>query len=72
MLSDELRVGDKVLIKHPPGIKSFYTPAWCEGWRGRVLRLNKGSVTVEFEVNEPNRPTIRRYIDYQDVRPIGD
>ena len=70
------KVGDVVFIKHPFGVVSHHTPDWCLSWTGVVVRLNQQTVTVEFEVNEPGRRTVRRYIDYQDVhlspRPVGE
>lgn len=65
--SMEPKVGSKVLIKHLYGEVSHHTPAWCLGWTGTVIRLNKQTVTVEFEVDEPGRKTLQRYIDYQDI-----
>jgi len=59
--------GKEVFIKHRPGIVSVHTPAWCESWKGKVIRLNKQTVTVEFEVDEKDKPTVREYIDYQDI-----
>ena len=64
------QVGAHIRIKHPCGIKSHNTPAWCEGWTGIVKRLNKQTVTVEFDVNEPGRKTLERRIDYQDIQPL--
>ena len=64
-----LQVGDMVFIRHPAGYVSHHTPAWCLGWMGTVVRLNKQTATVEFEVDEDNCRTLRRYIDYQDIQP---
>ena len=68
--NDSLKVGDKVFIEHPSGMVSHHTPRWCLCWTGTVVRLNPQTVTVEFEVDEPGRKTVRRYIDYQDVRLV--
>lgn len=64
---ENLKIGDTVIIRHPDGQVSHHTPAWCLCWTGTVVRLNTQTVTVEFEVNEPGRKTVREYIDYQDV-----
>lgn len=68
MKDSKLKVGDAVFIEHPSGFISQHTPQWCLGWTGTVVRLNPQTVTVEFEVNEPGQKTIRRYVDYQDIR----
>lgn len=68
----EFRIGQKVLIKHPPGVKSIYTPAWCEGWTGEIINLNACSVTVAFAIKESGQDTLRRYIDYQDIQVIQE
>ncbi len=69
-MNQTLTVGNIVRIRHNMGMKSLYTPQWCEGWTGRVVRLNPLSVTIEFDVEEPNRPTVRRRIDYDDIQMI--
>lgn len=70
MMEERMKPGDEVRIKHPYGVVSHHTPAWCIGWTGKVVRLNAQTATVEFEVNEPGRKTLRRYIDYQDISKI--
>lgn len=69
---ESLKIGDTVFIQHPHGMVSHHTPAWCLCWTGTIVRLNTQTVTVEFEVNEPGRKTVREYIDYQDVHLKGD
>ena len=69
-MEERIKPGDEVRIKHPSGFVSYHTPAWCIDWTGTVVRLNKQTVTVEFEVNEQGRKTLRRYIDYQDISRI--
>ena len=67
-----LKVGDKVFIKHPSGFISPHTPQWCISWTGTIVRLNRQTVTVEFEVNESKHKTIQRYIDYQDIQLLEE
>lgn len=66
----KLKIGDKVFIRHSNGFVSHHTPAWCLSWTGTIIRLNSQTATVEFEVNEPGRETVQRYIDYQDIQLI--
>lgn len=68
----QLQIGDRVYIKHTSGMRSLYTPNWCLCWTGTIVRLNKLSATVEFEVNEPGRKTLKRYIDYDDIQVIKE
>lgn len=65
-----LKVGDKVFIKHLSGFISHHTPQWCLNWTGTIIRLNSQTVTVEFEVDELEHKTLQRYIDYQDIMLI--
>ena len=71
--TDWIKPGDKVKIKTEDGPASNgHTPAWCNQWIGTVVRVNKKTVTVEFEVDEPGRKTLRRYVDYQDIQVIPE
>lgn len=63
-------VGSKVLIKHTSGFVSHNTPAWCYDWTGTVIRLNKQTVTVQFEVDEGSCKFVQRRIDYQDIQVV--
>ena len=63
-IDNQLKINDIVMIKHISGQKSLYTPDWCSNWKGKVIRLNKYSVTVEFQ--DDSGP-VKRYIDYQDL-----
>lgn len=71
-METEPKVGDKVFIKDNNGFVSHHTPRWCFCWTGTVIRLNTQTVTVEFEVDEPEQKTVRRHIDYQDIQVLGE
>ena len=68
----DLKVGDKVFNQPPSGFVSPHTPQWCLSWTGTIVRLNSQTVTVEFEVNELEHKTLRRYIDYQDIQKVEE
>ena len=44
----DLKVGDKVFIKHPSGFVSHHTPQWCLSWTGTIVRLNSQTVAPIF------------------------
>ena len=68
----DLKVGDRVRIKHPYGAVSHHTPQWCLSWTGTIKKLNQQTVTVEFEVDEPGQKTLCRYIDYHDIQLLEE
>lgn len=69
---ESLQVGQKIKVVITSGIQTGATPMWCHNWIGRIIRLNKLTATVEFEVNEKNQDTVRRYIDYCDIREFDE
>lgn len=64
---DLFYIGEKIRVKSLPGNRKGGTPRWCEHWTGTIVRLNKLTATVEFEVKERDRDTVRRYVDYGDI-----
>lgn len=70
-MQGRIKPGERVRIRRDSRPASNgNTPVWCNQWIGTVVRLNTQTATVEFEVNEPGRKTLRRYIDYRDISKI--